>query len=97
LGDAHEIDGDIRENAERGEKEMDLHNNACGRQIGQRAESLTDCEQGCFRALRNGELKTYERGTTPTFSEEISKMMQDFAGFSGSGFNGFPRMGGMGF
>ena len=97
LGDAHEIDGDIRNNQERGEKEMDLQNNACGREIGKRAESLTDCEQGCFRALRNGELKTYEQGTTPTFSEEISRMMQDFAGFSGTGFNGFPRMGGMGF
>jgi RHS repeat-associated protein len=96
LGDAHEVEGDILNNQELGEHQMDIDNNACGRMVAQRSNSLADCEQGCQEALNNGELKTYEQGTTPTFRQDLTDTLLSYTPYMGTGFSGFPGVGGMG-
>jgi RHS repeat-associated protein len=81
LGDAHEFRGDLN-GQERGEKEMDKHNNKCGREAAEEAKSAEDCAKGCDEALKNGKLKTYQAGTTSTYTEELSNtMLQIGTGF----------------
>jgi RHS repeat-associated protein len=76
LGDANEVKGAL-ENAEKGEAQMDLHNNKCGRKIGKKASSTDDCRKGCDDANNSGELKTYTEGTSVKFWDFATSIIGD--------------------
>jgi hypothetical protein len=67
LGWANEKRGDWTHNQERGEREMDDYNNAKGRQCSKNSNNTADCQQKCMSALTNGDLKTYQAGSTPGY------------------------------
>ena len=66
VGDAHEARGDLK-NQEVGDREMDLSNNACGREFGKKAKTTGDCQNMCMNAATSGKLTTYTPGTTPKY------------------------------
>lgn len=67
LGWAHEKRGDLTRNQDRGEREMDDYNNAIGRQCSKDSKNTQDCQQKCMSAVTNGDLKTYQTGSTPGY------------------------------
>ncbi|MCA1791646.1 MAG: hypothetical protein LC667_17880, partial [Thioalkalivibrio sp.] len=66
LGWANERKGDWEHKQDRREREMDEHNNSCGRQLGDGAASKRQCERGCRLALDYGILRPFLGPGTPT-------------------------------
>jgi RHS repeat-associated protein len=65
LGWANEEVGNIIDNQECGEEDMDIHNNAVGSMYGEKANSNLDCQNSCMAGLGNGSLtSTYKKGST---------------------------------
>jgi hypothetical protein len=55
LGELNEIRGDLLHDQPPAERQMDEHNNACGRSY---ADDDADCSLACFSAAESGELET---------------------------------------
>jgi hypothetical protein len=58
FGDLNEIKGDLLNNQPGYEKNMDLWNNAIGRQVGRNSNSNNEVAQGVYAALKRGDLIT---------------------------------------
>lgn len=64
LGWANEKKRDWTHNQQRGERNMDDHNNSLGFGFGKTAKSTQDCRNACMNAVRSGQTQTYRSGST---------------------------------
>jgi uncharacterized protein RhaS with RHS repeats len=64
LGWANEVRGNLTHNQEIGENLMDNFNNAYGRKCATNADGFQDCSKRCLEATAQGDLGTYESGTS---------------------------------
>jgi|GEM_PF-3469134 len=72
LGELNEIKGDFLFNQQLGERQMDEHNNKCGRQFGSQIRQSkgkdTECETKCMQGITSNQLIiNYQPGSTPAF------------------------------
>lgn len=66
---ANEKKGDWKRGQEKGERDMDDHNNAVGISLGNSAKSYKDCQMLCLAAVNGGRTtNSYRPGSTPSYS-----------------------------
>jgi RHS repeat-associated protein len=66
LGWVNEVRGDWLHDQERGERQMDEHNNAAGRMCGRTAGSTQDCQDRCLKAPL---IQSYQGGSSSPYSK----------------------------